>query len=307
MTERPLTQAVGRTTFVRTRTQAALLDDPTALQAHDARDSYLFVRDIVPAEAPAMIFDSAAGVLVRWESPSATGATSPRWTRPGAAGSYDPLDLPGFEMEELSRTDALAGICERLYGNASGGWEEPALHSSRSLATQHASRRPIAMRSAAPGSATGDCSKLWLPLAPVAFADGETLAASRHAPGRDPRVRRHAQRQLPEFKGASKSRPPAPRSERRAKLAPAEYEDQRRPRAADDDPGRRMASPGRSAGRRALLQRRHDPAAGCRSRSETVRLSLQWRGCIRSRGQKPHQIPLGERLRQEREELLSTT
>ncbi len=304
MTERPLTPAgLAETTFVPYTDSTALLDDPTALQARRAQDGYLFVRDIVPAELRDPVFDGAAGVLVRWGVAERDGREL-RWTGL-ALPEYDPLELYGLpEMEELSRTDALAGICERLYGEPV--WVGKNLLFFFALPDDPAYITPP--HRDAFGRAwfgDGDYSTLWLPLAPIAFADGGlSLQPGTHLDG-IPEYGDTRNDELPEFKGRKQSGR-LPRSERRAKLGPGQGPKINaghglRMTIRDDEWLAGAFEPGD-----ALFFSADMIHCGLPFRSETVRLSLVAR-VYPGKGQKPHQIPLGERLRQEREELLSTT
>jgi hypothetical protein len=227
-----------------------------------------------------------------------------RWT--GAAmPEYDPLDLYGLpEMEELSRTDALAGICERLYGEPV--WVGKNLLFFFAFPDDPGYVTPP--HRDAFGRAwfgDGDYCTLWLPLAPIAFADGGlSLQPGSHL-DEIPEYGDTRNDELPEFKGR-KQTGRLPRSARRAKLGAGQGPKINaghglRMTIRDDEWLAGAFEPGD-----ALFFSADMIHCGLPFKSETVRLSLVAR-IYPGNGPKPHQIPLGERLRQERDELLSTT
>jgi Phytanoyl-CoA dioxygenase (PhyH) len=300
MTERALTPAgLAETTFVPYTDSTDLLDDPAALQARRAADGYLFVRDVVPAELRDPVFEAAAGVLARWGVAERDGVEL-RWTGI-ALPAYDPLDLYGLpEMEELSRTDALAGICERLYGQPV--WVGKNLLFFFALPDDPSYITPP--HRDAFGRAwfgQGDYCTLWLPLAPIAFADGGlSLQPGSHLE-KVPEYGDTRNDDLPEFKGR-KQNGRLPRSERRAKLGPGQGPKINaghglRMTIRDDEWLAGTFDPGD-----ALFFSGDMIHCGLPFKTDTVRLSLVAR-IYPGSGPKPHQIPLGERLRQERAEI----
>lgn len=304
MTERPLTPAgLAQTRFVPYADSTGLLTDADALKRRRAEDGYLFVRDIVPAELRDPVFEAAAAVLVRWGVAVREGSEL-RWSGVELP-AYDPLDLYGLpEMEELSRSDALAWLCERLYG--APVWVGKNLLFFFALPDDPAYATPP--HRDAFGRAwfgEGDYCTLWLPLAPIAFADGGlSLQPGSHL-DEIPEYGDTRNDELPEFKGR-KQTGRLPRSQRRAKLGAGQGP------KINAGHGLRMTirdgewlagafEPGD-----ALFFSADMIHCGLPFTSETVRLSLVARVYPGS-GPKPHQIPLGERLRQERNELLGAS
>jgi hypothetical protein len=297
---RPLTPAALAETSFRPYTDStSLLADPEKLQRRRAEDGYLVVRDVVPAAIRDPLFDQAAGVLERWGVAERDGREL-RWTG-RELPSYDPLDLYGLPaIEELARTDGFSELCERFYGGPV--WVGKNLLFFFALPDDPAYITPP--HRDAFGRAwfgDGDYCTLWAPLAPIAFADGGlSLKPGTHLDD-IPEHGDPTNDELPEYRGR-KQTGRLPRSERRARLGEGQ-------------------GPKINAGHGLRLTIAHDEwlagafepgdaiffsadmiHCGLPFRSRTVRLSVVAR-VYPGTGPKPHQIPLGERLRQEREEL----
>jgi hypothetical protein len=300
MTERPLTPStLAETRFVPYSDSTPLLEEPSALQERRADDGYLFARGVVPPEIFEPLFEQAASVLTRWGVAELDGREL-RWSGVELR-AYDPLEL--YELpavEELSKSDGFAEICERLYG--SPVWVGKNLIFFFALPDDRAYITPP--HRDAFGRAwfgDGDYCTLWAPLAPIAFGDGGlSLQPGSH---RDPIPEYGDTRndELPEYRGR-KQLGRVPREQRRAALGAG-----RGPKInaghglrmtiADDEWLAGSFEPGD-----ALFFSADMIHCGLPCRSDAVRLSIAAR-IYPGSGEKPHQISLGERLRQEREQL----
>jgi hypothetical protein len=296
----PATLAEAR--FVPYVDSTGLLDSTAALQARRAEDGYLFVRGVVPAAVRGPLFEQAAEVLARWGVAKRTGAEL-RWTGVELP-AYDPLDLYSLPaIDALARSDGLAALNERLFG--APVWVGKNLLFFFALPDDPAYLTPP--HRDAFGRAwfgNGDYCTLWVPLAPIAFGDGGlALKAGSHLD----EIPEHGETRnddLPEYKGR-KQLGRIPREERRAKLGAGQGpkinagHGLRLP-LRDDEWLTGAFEPGD-----ALFFSADMIHCGLPLRSQTVRLSLVARVYPGS-GPRPHQIPLGERLRQERAALSTT-
>jgi hypothetical protein len=288
--------------FAQYRDSTALLGSAAELQARRAEDGYVLVRGVVPAAVRDPLFDQASQVLMRWGVAERAGAEL-RWTGVELP-EYDPLDLYSLAaVEDLSRTDGLAALCARLFG--APVWVGKNLLFFFALPDDPAYLTPPHRDGF--GRAwfgEGDYCTLWLPLAPVAFREGGlALKAGSHLDD----IPEHGDTRndhLSEYKGR-KQLGRVPRDERRARLGPGQGpkinagHGLRLP-LNDDEWLTGAFEPGD-----ALFFSADMIHCGVPFRSRTVRLSIVARVYPRS-GPKPHQIPLGERLRREREALSTT-
>jgi phytanoyl-CoA dioxygenase PhyH len=300
MTRRELSPAtLAETRFLGYEDSSALLDEPLRLRQQRAEDGYLFVRDVVPAAIVDTVFDQAAAVLERWGVAERAGREL-RWTGVELP-SYDPLALYSLPaVEELSRTDGFASLCERLYGGPV--WVGKNLIFFVALPDDAAFITPP--HRDAFGRAwfgEGDYCTLWVPLAPIAFADGGlSLLPGSHL---DPIPEHGDERndELPAYRGR-KQTGRVPRSDRRAALGPGQGPKINaghglRMTVADDEWLAGSFEPGD-----ALCFSADMIHCGLPCKSDSVRLSLVAR-IYPGEGPKPHQISMGERLRQERASL----
>jgi ectoine hydroxylase-related dioxygenase (phytanoyl-CoA dioxygenase family) len=298
-------EGLAATRFVPFADSTELLADPEALQRRRAGDGYVFVRDVVPQEIVGPIFDGAAEVLERWGAAARDGREL-RWSG-RELPSYDPLplyELPA--LEELIAADALAPVSERLYGRPV--WVGKNVIFFFALPDDPAYITPP--HRDAFGRAwfgEGDYCTLWVPLAPIAFADGGlALQPGTH---RDPIPEYGDERndELPEYRGR-RQEGRVPRQARRAAVGP----------------GTGNRGPKINAGHGLRLTIRDDEwltgafepgdalffsadmiHCGLPLKSDTVRLSIAAR-VYPGEGERPHQIPLGERLRRERAQISAT-
>jgi hypothetical protein len=295
--ERVLTPAtLAETRLVPYADSTALLDDAAQLQARRSEDGYVFVRGVVSPALVDTLFDQASAVLERWGVARRDGREL-RWSGVELP-AYDPLDLYTLPaVEALSREDGFAEICERLYG--APVWVGKNLIFFFALPDDPAYITPP--HRDAFGRAwfgDGDYCTLWVPLAPIAFGDGGlALQAGSH---RDPIPAYGDERndELPEYRGR-KQLGRVPRDQRRASLGagkgPKINAGHGLRMTIEDDAWLAGAfEPGD-----ALFFSADMVHCGIPCRSDLVRLSIVAR-IYPGSGPRPHQIPLGERLRQER-------
>jgi hypothetical protein len=291
--------ALAETRFAEYVDSTPLLGDPGLLQERRARDGYLFARAIVPPEVIAPLFDQAAAVLQRWGVASREGREL-RWTGKELP-SYDPLDLYSLPaLEELIADDGLASICTQLFGGPV--WVGRNLIFFFALPDDPAYITPP--HRDAFGRAwfgEGDYNTLWVPLAPIAFADGGlSLLPDSHL-DEIPEYGDERNDELPEYRGR-KQTGRLPRSARRAGLAPGQGPKINaghglRMTVNDDEWLAGAFGPGD-----ALFFSADMIHCGLPCRSDAVRLSVVAR-VYPGDGPQPHQIPMGERLRAERAQL----
>jgi hypothetical protein len=300
MTERPLSPAtLADTRFLTYTDSTPLLASPEALQQRRAADGYLVARGVVAPGIVEPLFEQAAAVLTRWGVAERDGREL-RWSGLELP-AYEPLEL--YELaavEELSRSDGFAEVCERLYGGPV--WVGKNLIFFFALPDDPAYITPP--HRDAFGRAwfgEGDYCTLWVPLAPIAFGDGGlSLKPGSH---RDPIPEYGDTRndELPEYRGR-KQLGRVPRQKRRAALGAGQGPKINaghglRLTIRDDEWLAGAFEPGD-----ALFFSADMIHCGLPCRSDTIRLSIAARVYPGS-GEKPHQISLGERLRQERETL----
>jgi hypothetical protein len=298
--QRPLNPStLADTRFVPYEDSTALLTEPALLQERRARDGYVFVHGVTPAELISPLFEQAAGVLEEWGVASREGLEL-RWTGKELP-SYDPLDLYSLPaLDELIEDDSFASICSQLFGGPV--WVGKNLIFFFALPDDPEYITPP--HRDAFGRAwfgEGDYNTLWVPLAPIAFADGGlSLLPGSHL-DEIPEYGDERNDELPDYRGR-KQTGRLPRSARRAGLAPG-------------------AGPKINAGHGLAMMVRDDEwlagafepgdalffsadmiHCGLPPRSDAVRLSIVAR-VYPGDGPKPHQIPMGERLRAERAQL----
>ena len=302
MSGRLLTPAtLAETCFLAYADSTVLLADAAALQRRRNEDGYVFARGVVPSAIIEPLYEQAAGVLVRWGVAERDGRIL-RWTGVELP-DYDPLDLYSLPaLEELSAADGFAPICERLYGRRV--WVGKNLIFFFALPDDPAYITPP--HRDAFGRAwfgEGDYCTLWVPLAGIDFADGGlSLLPGSH---RDaiPEYGDERNDELPEYKGRRQIGR-IPRAERRASLGAG-----RGPKInaghglrlsiRDDEWLTGAFEPGD-----ALFFSADMIHCGLPLRSDTIRVSIAAR-VYPGEGERPHQIPLGERLRRERAQLSS--
>jgi phytanoyl-CoA dioxygenase PhyH len=304
--ERVLTpETLAKTRFREFTDSTALLDDPEALQRRRRADGYLFARGVVPPSIVEPLFEQAAEVLAGW-GVAERDARELGWTG-RELPAYDPLPLYTLPaVEELSATDGFAPVCERLYGDRV--WVGKNLLFFFALPDDPAYTTPP--HRDAFGRAWwghGDYCTLWVPLAPIRLAEGGlALQAGSH---RDeiPEYGDERNDELPEYKGR-KQLGRVSREQRRAAVGP----------------GTGKRGPKINAGHGLRITLREDEwlagsfepgdalffsadmvHCGIPSKSDAVRLAIAARVYPGS-GPRPHQIALGERLREERAVLSST-
>jgi hypothetical protein len=302
---RPLNpESLASTRFVPFADSTDLRDDPARLRIRRSEDGYVFLRDVVQSAVVEPLFDQVADVFERWGVAERDGREL-RWSGRELA-SYDPLplyELPALEL--LIGDDALSPLCERLYGRPV--WVGRNVIVFFALPDDPAYITPP--HRDAFGRAwfgDGDYCTLWLPLAPIAFADGgpALLPGSQRDP--IPEYGDERNDELPEYRGR-RQEGRVPREARRAAVGPGT--------------GRR--GPKINAGHGLRLTIRDDEwltgafepgdalffsadmiHCGLPLRSDRLRVAIAAR-VYPGDGERPHQIPLAERLRRERAELSS--